>query len=145
MKRSFSKEPVLASSNKPATYTYTFYFGDGNSAASRGTDVEHDCKLTGKLPSDEMASLAALVLNDLSDNFTEEDVLDILEDYGYSGDEMFDELVKSTIADTIYQLNSSGDSLVYKVTKNGKEIFYDEYAEMEVKPSGESDDWLWQL
>lgn len=141
MKRSFSKKPVLASSNRPATYT--FYFGDGNSAASRGTDVEHDCKLTGKLTSDEMASLAVLFLTELPDNFTDEDVLDILEaDLSYDEDEIFDKLAKSTIADTIYQLDpSGGDPLVYKVKKNGKEIFYDEYAEMTVKPSSESDDW----
>lgn len=135
MKRSFSKEPVLASSNRPATYT--FYFGDGNSAASRGTDVEHDCKLTGKLTSDEMASLAVLILNDLPDNFTEEDVLDILEDdWGYSEDEIFDELAESTIADAISQLDiSGGDPLVYKVKKNGNQIFYDEYVEKAVKSS----------
>lgn len=135
MKRSFSKKPVLASSNRPATYT--FYFGDGNSAASRGTDVEHDCKLTGKLTSDEMASLAVLILNDLPDNFTEEDVLDILEDdWGYSEDEIFDELAESTIADAISQLDiSGGDPLVYKVKKNGNQIFYDEYVEKAVKSS----------
>lgn len=141
MKRSFSKKPISASSNRYAIYT--FYFGDGNSAASRGTDVEHDCKLTGKLDSDEVASLAVLVLNDLPDNFTREDVLDLLEeDSGYSEDEIFDELAGSTVEDTISQLDiSGGDPLVYRVTKNGKQIFYDEYMEEEVKAASESDDW----
>lgn len=133
MKRSFSKKPISASSNRYAIYT--FYFGDGDSAASRGTDVEHDCKLTGKLDSDEMASLAVLVLNDLPDNFTREDVLDILEDdWGCSEDEIFDELAGSAVEDTISQLDvSGGDPLVYKVTKNGGPIFYDKYMEEEVK------------
>lgn len=140
MKRWFSKKPISASSNRYATYT--FYFGDGNSAASRGTDVEHDCKLMGKLDSDEMASLAVLVLNDLPDNFTREDVIDILEDdWGCSEDEISDELAGSTIEDTISQLDiSGGDPLVYKVTKNGSTIFYDKYVEEEVKAASEYDD-----
>ena len=139
MKRYFSKKQILASRNEADTYT--FYFGDGNSAASRGTDVEHDCKLTGKLASDEMASLAVLVLNDLPDNFTEEDVLDSLDDLGYDEDEVSSMLDESTIDDIVNQLDiTGGDPLVYKVEKNGKEIFYDEYMEEEVNSSIEDED-----
>ena len=62
-------------------------------------------------------------------------MLDILEDdWGCSEDEIFDELAGSTVEDTISQLDIlGGEPLVYKVTKNGSPIFYDEYMEEEVK------------
>lgn len=115
------------------TLKYTFYFGDGNSAASRGSEVENDCKISGTVSWDEMASAAVAVLNKLPDNFIDADILDALFDEGYSAEDI-EALQNRSLEDAIAQLDiSGGEPLVYRVEKNGQAVYEDANLEELVK------------
>lgn len=117
---------------------YTFHFGDGKGAASRGFDAENDCVLSGSVSWDGFASAAVRVLNVLPDNFTDTDILDALSDYGYDAEEIEDAQSMS-LEDMIDSLDiTGGDPLIYKVEKNGQVIYYEPQLE-EIVKSGELD------
>lgn len=139
MKRHFIKKPVLAS--QQTMRKYTFYFGDGNSAASRGSELENNCTLSGSVSFDGFASAAVIALNELPNGFNDADILDALFDMGYEEDEIID-LQSKSLEDSISSLDiSGGDPLVYKVEREGKVIYYDPEIDSLVNASYGDDDW----
>lgn len=132
MKRRFTVTPVTASSanlSENSSY-YTFYFGDGSSAASRGEEPENDMSVKGMLSSDALAFVAGNYIGDIyfnyGDNFTDDDVWDTIYE---SGDEIYEEdLADNTSEDWITALESKdisgGEPLLYKIESNGRTLYY---------------------
>ena len=122
-------------SSTSAGIEYTFYFGDGSSAASRGSEPENACEVSLVVESDSVANGAVLMLLELEDDFTSDDVRLVLENQGYSEDEIED-IFSMSLEDAISELDiTGGDPLVYKVERNGKVVYYD--ADMEAEVLGE--------
>ena len=120
---------------------YTFYFGDGSAAASRGELADEHVQLSGTVSSEAIAASAVTVLEYLSDGFTDEDVITEL---GFEpGDEI--ELPFENLEEAINSLDiGAGEPLVYKVERNGEVVYYDEYLEREISHTSQfSFDFLW--
>jgi len=128
-------EAIMATSEldlKPVTIN----FGDGNSAASRGTEPETDCEIHGNVSSKDLALAAAYVVLSLDEGFTDEDVISAVADFEGYDDLTIDELESVNWSEELSVKDiSGGDALVYRVTFNGQEIYYDEALENEVLQS----------
>lgn len=107
-------------------------FGDGNGAASRGMECDNDCEIYGSASSAQLALAAGYFVDYLDDNFTDDDILNCIEDYGESVDYDWERALSSRDI-------GGGAPLVYRILFNGKEIYYDEYLEEEVKSCGYDD------
>ena len=101
-------------------------FGDGNGAASRGTECDNDCEISGSASSVQLAFAAGYFVDYLDYDFTDEDILNCIEDYGESVDYDWEDALSSRDI-------GGGAPLVYRIMFNGKEIYYDAYLEEEVK------------
>lgn len=98
-------------------HKYEFYFGDGNAAASRGDEGEKLRHLTGMLADDSEAAAAISALEYLPARFNNEQLLNETD---------VDAFMSTSIRDAIADLDiSGGDPVVYKVTRDGQNIFYD--------------------
>ena len=109
-------------------------FGDGNSAASRGLEPEHDCEISGNVSSSQLALAAGYFVDWLDSDFTDEDIINCIEDEGESIDTDWEDMMYAKdIGD--------GSPIVYRILFNGQEIYYDEGLEEEVKSSCDDDEY----
>ena len=123
---------------------YTFEYADGNAAASRGTEPDHLCEKVGYLPEDKFAYFAATQINYLPEDFEPEDL--IAEAERYFGDlEEFEEMSEDEARAMVERLDiTGGDPLMYKITRDGTPIYYDEEMEKYVLDMFAWDDEYWE-
>lgn len=128
--KSLRRESRKINESDEGIHHYVFGFGDGNSAASRGTEGENLCQISGDIKDTEAAAVIS-VLNDLPEEFNSEILHDTFNEvYGEDGSEALEEYSKLSPEQVISNLDiSGGDPLVYVVERDGENVFYD--ADME--------------
>lgn len=135
-------------------------FGDGNGAASRGTELDEDCEIRGHVCSEAVAFAAALVANELNFNapndFNNYDVADALldfwDDYVDWRPEDYDDIREVILADVEAKGASYwkselqavdlgfGNACVYSIDFNGQSIYFDEWLMEEIQGEQGYDD-----
>lgn len=133
----------INSTSKKSLQRYIFKFGDGNSARSRGYESEEDVTIEAMLSCDVVAMIAAAYMTSIyfyhdEDMLTDEIVFNVLsEDYGWDEEDWNKAISENNIEEwknTLISTDiSGGDVLLYKVSRKGKILYYDEDIEREVK------------
>lgn len=153
-------DSIFASDYEPAAQKdlslgkVVIQFGDGNGAASRGTELDNDCEIYGYVSSEAIAFAAALFVDALYDGgngFTDMDVIECLKAFRYyedwvdGPDEEVLRIAESKGADywkrELRSLDiGDGSPCVYRIEYNGKEIYFDEWLMEEVRGEHYDDD-----
>lgn len=131
----YANTSMLASIDSDTTSNhYTFYFGDGAGARSRGTEVDSKDEMHAYLSSDLIALIAGNVLTDLyyggmSDGFTEDELHQfVLDEFILDEDEWDEAFSANDVNAWAEKLESKdisdGSVMVYKIVKNGSDVIY---------------------
>lgn len=135
----------INSTPKKRLQRYIFKFGDGNAARSRGHECEKDVTIEAMLSCDVVAMIAAAHMTSIylyhgEYMLTDEIVFNVLcEDYEWEEEDWNKAISENKIEEWKNTLSSAdisgGDVLLYKVSRKGKILYYDEELESEVESS----------